>query len=274
MPERTSVNAVGGLGNGQSGNVARTRPEWSGATRLSDSLRAHLRVCHGHFGRGVSCGAAMNDMSVRLPISCAALAAALSWASPATAQEPPLPIPLLVVDVHAHVLSFPQDPLLAESRNLNPSELPGLGLGGDLGAHIYPLKWRAMTLGFGGQMTASRARRSPEAGSTLRSTTGRFTSIAPQLSFNFGTGTGWSYLSGGIARSRWSIVPDEVARRTADDEWIKTINYGGGARWFAKPRLAFSFDVRFYAINPGTAGLLPGSPRTTLMIIGAGVSLK
>ena len=216
----------------------------------------------------------MIDSSARLPILCAALAAALTWASPAIAQEPPPRIPLLVVDVHAHVLSFPQDPQLAKSRDLNPSELPRLGLGGALGAHLYPLRWRAMTLGLGGQMTVSRARRPPEAGSTLRSTTGRFTSIAPQVSFNFGTGDGWSYISGGIGASTWSVVPDGVARRPADDEQLTTINYGGGARWFAKPHLAFSFDVRFYAINPSTPGQLPGSPRTTLMIIGAGVSLK
>ena len=38
----------------------------------------------------------------------------------------------------------------------------------------------------------------------------------------------------------------------ADEEPLKTINYGGGARWFTKTHLAFSFDVRFYAINPGT----------------------
>ena len=42
-----------------------------------------------------------------------------------------------------------------------------------------------------------------------------------------------------------------------------------------KSHLAFSFDVRFYAINPGTEYIgLPGSPRTTLTIIGAGVSVK
>ena len=38
-----------------------------------------------------------------------------------------------------------------------------------------------------------------------------------------------------------------------DDEPLNTINYGGGARWFIKPHVAFSFDVRFYAINPGLA---------------------
>jgi hypothetical protein len=32
--------------------------------------------------------------------------------------------------------------------------------------------------------------------------------------------------------------------------------------------------VRFYAISPGFAYIFPGTPRTTLLIIGAGISLK
>ena len=36
-----------------------------------------------------------------------------------------------------------------------------------------------------------------------RPVTERFTHLAPELSFNFGTGNGWSYLSGGIGRSTW-----------------------------------------------------------------------
>jgi hypothetical protein len=103
-----------------------------------------------------------------------------------------------------------------------------------------------------------------------------FTSVSPQLSFNFGTGHGWSYLSGGIGRSVWSIHPVGQEPSDADVEPLQTFNYGGGARWFMKTHLAFSFDVRFYAINPGTpfvAGVL-GSPRTTLIVIGAGVSVR
>ena len=105
--------------------------------------------------------------------------------------------------------------------------------------------------------------------------TERFTYLAPQLSLNFGTGAGWSYLSGGIAASKWSVVPNSSVPLLPDDERLKTIDYGGGARWFAKPHLAFSLDVRFYAINPSSpAPGLPGAPRTTLFVIGAGISLK
>ena len=66
--------------------------------------------------------------------------------------------------------------------------------------------------------------------------------ISPQLSLNFGNGNGWSYLSVGIGRSLWSITPDGAQSRPIDEEPIRTINYGGGARWFIKPHLAFSLD--------------------------------
>src|SRR5436309_3377470 len=73
----------------------------------------------------------------------------------------------------------------------------------------------------------------------------------------------------------WSIVPEGRTPFPSDSERLRTINYGGGARWFAKKHLAFSFDVRFYAIDPGSPYFgLPGSPRATLLIIGAGVSVK
>ena len=103
-----------------------------------------------------------------------------------------------------------------------------------------------------------------------------FTSIAPQLSLNFGNGYGWSYLSGGIGQATWSLVPEGATAAAADEEKIKTINYGGGARWFKKKHIGFSFDIRFYAINPGTptSAHLVGSPRTRLLVIGAGVSVK
>jgi hypothetical protein len=69
-------------------------------------------------------------------------------------------------------------------------------------------------------------------------------------------------------------VPDSASPTPSDEERLFTIDYGGGARWFIKRHLAFSFDVRFYAINPGTVGPNVGSPRTTLLIMGAGISLK
>jgi hypothetical protein len=180
------------------------------------------------------------------------------------------------VDVRGTFPGFPADVELAESRGLDVSELPGRGLGVDAGAHVYLFTWKAVTFGLGAQFTHARSRSTPPASSPdLRAVTEEFTSFAPQLSFNFGTGDGWSYISGGIGRSTWSVVPDDQEPGPADEERLFTINYGGGARWFAKPHLAFTFDVRFYAVDPGTPQAeLPGSPRTTLLIIGAGISIR
>jgi hypothetical protein len=194
------------------------------------------------------------------------------------AQDPPPRIPWFVVDAHASVPPFPSDDArIAESRGMQLAELPGRGWGLQLGAHFYPVRWRVITFGVGGEFAVGRAATTPPSDDTtgLRPAEEVFRTLAPQLSFNFGNGNGWSYLSGGIGKSTWAITPEGQEDYPPDSEALKTINYGGGARWFIKDHLAFSFDVRFYAINPGTPfGTRPVSPRTTLMVIGAGVSVK
>jgi hypothetical protein len=194
------------------------------------------------------------------------------------AQEPPPRIGPFVIDVRGTSPNFPKDALLAQSRGLNVDELPGRGFGLDGGAHLYLFKWRVITVGIGAQATLARAT-SPsivrDGVETARPVTSWFTSFTPQLSFNFGTGDGWSYISGGLGKAVWSTVPSAQSPLPGDEERLNTVNYGGGARWFAKPHLAFTFDVRFHQVDPGTPlPGLPGSPRTTMMIIGAGVSLK
>jgi len=205
-------------------------------------------------------------------------------AAPAFAQDPPPRIGPFVLDLHATVPQFPSDSAqLADSRSMDIAELPGNGLGIQASAHVYLLKLKVITFGIGAEFAASRARKTPEAGAVstttgklLRPSEERFSTFSPQLSLNFGNGHGWSYLSGGIGISNWAVVPEGQEGFGADSESLRTINYGGGARWFAKSHLAFSLDVRFYGIAPGTpflAGQL-GSPRTTLLVIGAGISLK
>jgi hypothetical protein len=214
-------------------------------------------------------------------IASFACAFTILLSAPAFAQEPPPRIGPFVVDLHGTVPRFPEDVNLAASRpgpsgELGLADLPGSGLGVQIGLHIYLVKWRAVTFGIGGEFTSGRSTQTPPEGSTSGvATTERFRSLAPQLSFNFGNGNGWSYISGGIGQSVWFLEAAGQDARPPDEEYLKTINYGGGARWFAKPHVAFSFDVRLYAINPGTPYLgFPGSPRTTLVVIGAGVSVK
>jgi len=196
---------------------------------------------------------------------------------PVRAQDPPPRIGPIVLDLHATVPRFPSDSEgLAASRELPLAELPGTGLGGQLGLHLYFFKFRSVTFGIGGEAVVSRAKQTPLEGATgVHAVTETFRSLGSQLSLNFGSGTGWSYLSGGIGRSNWAVYRDDVGSSDADGEVLKTLNYGGGARWFAKSHLAFSFDVRFYALNPGSSfeGRV-GSPRTRFMTIGAGISVK
>jgi hypothetical protein len=221
------------------------------------------------------------DLFPRLsrPFARLAALACAAWtcgALCAHAQEAPPAIGPFVVDLHGAALSFPGDAALAASRGLQQNDMPGFGLGGDVGVHVYPLRWRAVTFGLGGRLAFARSRHTPLPGVPARpAVTEQFLSIAPQISLNFGKGDGWSYLSGGLGRSTWSIVPDGRSELPSDEERLKTLDYGGGARWFIRPHLAFSLDVRFYAINPGTpASGYPGSPRTTFLIAGAGISVN
>ena len=197
-------------------------------------------------------------------------------AARANAQDPPPRIGPFAVDVHMSIPVFPTDSQqLADSRALNLAELPGRGLGGQVGAHFFLPRWGPLTVGLGGEVMVARAATNPDPSTGLRAVEERLLSASPQLSFNFGSGHGWSYLSGGIGRSVWSIHEVGLEPSAADVEPLQTINYGGGARWFIKNHLAFSLDVRFYEIQPGTPiPPLPGSPRTRLMVIGAGISLK
>ena len=199
----------------------------------------------------------------------------LTAAASAAAQDPG-PIGPFVVDVRASFVSMGQDTQLATNRGLRPGQLAASGLGLDVGGHIYMFRWRAVTFGLGASALFSSPSRSPRQddpdpnGPTVKT---RFTAISPQLSLNFGTGDGWSYLSGGLGTSRMSVFVDDG--NEPEQRRAGTLNYGGGARWFVRTGLAFSFDVRFFAISPlREIETEPGSPRLTRMVFSAGVSIK
>ena len=50
---------------------------------------------------------------------------------------------------------------------------------------------------------------------------------------------------------------------------LRTINYGGGARWFFTPRLAFGIDLRAHQLAAGA-----GTPRVSVFAASAGVSFR
>ncbi len=216
-------------------------------------------------------------MNLVRPWLCALFLLAAS--ASARAQEPPPRIPWVVLDLHGTFATFPGNAALAASRNLQQLELPGGSFGVDAAIHLYPLRWRAVTFGIGGQVTGARSHSTPDPSASaslgLRPVTEKFVAASPQISLNFGSGKGWSYISAGVGVAQWSIVPDGVEPLDVDTERLRIPNYGGGARWFIRRHLAFSFDVRIYGIPPGApSATRPAPPRANLLVIGAGVSLK
>ena len=203
--------------------------------------------------------------------------AALAGIGDAEAQPTTGPIPVFVVDARGSLARFKKDPGVAEALGVKLDNLPTRGLGLTLGAHVYALRLRRVTFGLGGEMLLARDSATFEDSETKTAgpaVTTRLSAFAPQISFNFGRDEGWSYISGGlgsarITSERGDVPVSESAART------RMLNYGGGARWFNSPRMAFTFDVRFYAISPrASTTTVPGYPRAKFMVLSGGVAFK
>ncbi len=203
-----------------------------------------------------------------------ALMAAPVFAQGATSLE--RPIGWFVFDAHGAVVPFGRNFQLATARGLDPNTEPRLGIGVGAGAHFYPLRIGVLTVGVGVRVITASTTGTPDQegpnpdGPRLRK---RYTSFAPELSLNFGGRDGWSYVSGGMGRSRLSLYDagsDEPPQRSSH-----TVNVGGGARWFNRRHLALALDLRFYTARPLEPTLSePGSPRMTVMVLSVGASFK
>jgi hypothetical protein len=199
--------------------------------------------------------------------------------TPASAQEDEFTIPRVVADAHGSFANFGQSETLAKLRGVTTQDLPSRGLGLNVGGHWYPFKWKTVTFGLGASLHLSGPSHTTD---LPEGTTGTptavetsFRAFAPQLSFNFTGINAFSYLSGGIAPSRMRMVTTTAGGTSEVTSSIKTINYGGGVRWFTRPHLAYSFDVRFYALAPAwDEGDQMLFPRRTLLVISAGVSFR
>ena len=121
----------------------------------------------------------------------------------------------------------------------------------------------------------------PQSGTpqTIPEVTTKLRSLVPQISMNFGHSLGWSYLSVGLGRTRVeseaTLASSTVTFVPRDSDWVKTLNYGGGARWFINDHLGVGFDLRWHKLSviPRTA-THPGAPRASLITAGAGLVLK
>jgi hypothetical protein len=179
---------------------------------------------------------------------------ALAAPSHSSAQKLDPEIPSVVVDLRGMRINFSPTTAQAGIFGYQAGTLPSKGWGGAVGFHWYPITWKNTTIGLG--LEALRAKASSSPTDTAGTATGDkaqavWTSVAPQVSINFGTGAGWSYLSGGYGISTFMIstdiypAPDSLPKRA-------TINAGGGARWFINHHVAFTLDLRFYKMSAAT----------------------
>lgn len=100
-----------------------------------------------------------------------------------------------------------------------------------------------------------------------------FTVFAPEVSLNFGHKSGWSYISGGLGRA--SLYLDREDAPASNAPFRRMIHYGAGARWFNVHHLAFAIDIRWYSVTAQAAAAgLVAQPRTTLLVLSGGVSIK
>ena len=200
----------------------------------------------------------------------------VTFMAPQAAAQDPGPIGPFAFDIRGALAGVGQNAELAETRGLWPDQLAPRGIGLNVGGHAYVLRWRDITFGIGVSALISSTTRTPSmdapqpSGPTIKT---RFTAISPELSLNFGDGDGWSYLSGGLGTSRMNVYAEQPT--VPKQRRAGTLNYGGGARWFIEPNLAFSFDVRLYAISPlPQLGDQPGSPRMTRFAVNVGLSVR
>jgi len=181
-------------------------------------------------------------------VPCAAHAQGLN-------PQPPGPI---VFDIRGTTLGVPQ------TSDFYP-ELPGdtivpaRGFGLEGGAHFYPWSGggsRSFGIGVDGSWTRGSATPTVNSSTSTDTITGlalpdvavKMAVLSPQVSINFGTSRGWSYLTvgGGGAWITSTAARDSLSRTVAD------INTGGGARWFISDHVGVGFDLRVHWIG-GTA---------------------
>jgi hypothetical protein len=205
----------------------------------------------------------------------------LLFPAPAAAQQKE-PIPPFVADIRGIFARHKSEPSVATELEVEPGNLPSRSFGLVGGGQVYFLRGHAVTLGVGGSVLLGGGSDTIETtntdGSVTKSPTVRrhFRSINPEFSLNFGHKNGWSYISAGYFGQSTLYVDREDLPAT-DPPHRKTLTYGAGARWFTNQHVAFSVEVRWYSVaeqsaSPATNIVL--EPKTTLMVLSGGISIK
>jgi hypothetical protein len=203
----------------------------------------------------------------------------LAPAATARAQQAAMPpIGRFVVDLRGFYSGLKQDPVTASQLAVPATDLPARGLGVTVGAHIYVFHRGHFAFGGGAEAVTARGRAQATDADTGKPVglpiVQHLRGFSPQISLNFGHRSGWSYLSAGSGPLSFSTYQGTGAP-TDPPPSQRTINMGGGARWFNVAHVAFCFDMRFYLTRPADqTAQYPGRQRTRLLVMSAGVAFK
>ena len=207
------------------------------------------------------------------------------FSSIAGAQQPsnePAPLPrepkpAFVFDARLGWPALDQDAGVATALRVSTDDLPGRGRTMIFGGHFYAARRNALSFGAGAEMLWHRASHTATVATTQsvdeRMLKNRWSLFSPQVSLNFGTRDGWSYLTGGLGWSKLTMERQDEPQDSGGS--LRTLNYGGGARWFIKKHLAFNMDARFYSIGAQEAATRRvATPKMRVFLISGGVSFR
>jgi len=213
--------------------------------------------------------------------------ALLAAVAPVWAQAPQEGLPRFAADLHGGLVGLPNAdgwiPVVTEA-----TVVPGRAWGFSGGANVYLLKLGVMTFGVGVQLAMGKGTGEPPVveptpgtpppAPTTPVVTTQVTNVMPHLSMNFGHKFGWSYLSAGYGQTKVSSSKSAVGTEPAviiPESWNAALNFGGGAKWFMKPHLGASFDVRFTKLSSrGATAVLPSAKRTQMVTMAVGISIQ
>ena len=197
------------------------------------------------------------------------------------------PLPWFAIDLHAASVGLPTAegwiPVVSDD-----TPIPDRAWGPTLAATVYPFRAGIVTFGFGAAFATAQGKSDSleiVTGSGTTATTRvtpivrtQVTSLIPQLSINFGHKLGWSYLSAGLGRTKVESSADATGTTPqiiVPAAWNQALNFGGGARWFMKPRLGAGFDVRFVKLGSrGASAVVPAARRAQTHTDSAGVAIE
>jgi hypothetical protein len=163
------------------------------------------------------------------------------------AAQPVAPPGPWVLDVRGATSGLPTDTAFFPAV-ATETLVPARGFGFDVGAHVYLLSLGPARVGVGASYLRARG--------TAESVTANVTTVAPQVSFNFGTTNGWSYLSAGLGRAWIKTTAVQLAGEAVrESAGLSALNFGGGARWFLASHVGFGFDVRWHRLS-STPGVI------------------